>query len=111
MRFALYGALLSLLRFRKIPAEAKGYCHAIETDFANQTTAAAMVRIATSKPISATAGNSTDPIALLRDGQHHGYKMLGACASCDRRKIEKNGGRDRDRTCDPYHVMPCGSSR
>ena len=82
----------------------KGYCHAIETDFANQTTAAAMVTIATSKPISATAGNSTDPIALLRDGQHHRYKMLGACASCDRRKIEKNGGRDRDRTCDPYHV-------
>ena len=38
-----------------------------------------MVTIATSKPISATAGNSTDPIALLRDGQHHGYKMLGTC--------------------------------
>ena len=63
-------------------------CHA-ETDFANQTTAAAIVTVTTSKPIKAIIGNSTDPIALLRDAQHHGYKMLVACASCDRRKIEE----------------------
>jgi len=59
--------------------------HAIETDFANQTTAAAIVTVPTSKPIKAIIGNSTGPIALLRDGRHHGYKMLIACASCDRR--------------------------
>ena len=64
-------------------------CHAIETDFANQTTAAAIVTVPTSKPIKAIIGNSTNPIALLHDGQHHGYKMPGACASCDRRKIEE----------------------
>ena len=64
-------------------------CYAIETDFANQTTAAAIVTVPTSKPIKAIIGNSTGPIALLRDGQHHGYKMLVACASCDRRKRGK----------------------
>jgi hypothetical protein len=64
-------------------------CHAIETDFANQTTAAAIVTVPASKPIKAIIGNSIDPIALLRDAQHHGYKMLVACASCDRRKIEE----------------------
>lgn len=58
----------------------------------------------TSKPISAIAGNSTEPIALLRDALHQEYKTLDACASCDRRKLMENGGRDRDRTCDPYHV-------
>jgi hypothetical protein len=60
--------------------------HAIETDFANQTTAAAIVTMPISKPIKAIIGNSTDPIALLPDGQHHGYKMLVTCASCDWRK-------------------------
>jgi hypothetical protein len=63
-------------------------CHAIETDLANQTTAAAVVTVPTSKPIKAIIGNSTEPIFLLR-GQHHGYKMLIAGASCDRRKREK----------------------
>jgi hypothetical protein len=60
-------------------------CHAIETDFANQTTAAAIVTVTTSKPIKAIIGNSIDPIASLRDDLHHGYKMLVAGASCDRR--------------------------
>jgi hypothetical protein len=63
--------------------------HAIETDFANQTTAAAIVTVPTSKPIKAIIGNSTGPIALLRDGRHHGYKMLIACASCDWRNRGK----------------------
>ena len=63
-------------------------CHAIETDLANQTTAAAVVTVPASKPIKAIIGNSTEPIFLLR-GQHHGYKMLIAGASCDRRKQEK----------------------
>jgi len=49
---------------------------------ANQTTAAAIVTVANSKPTKAIIGNST--IALLR-GRHHGYKMLAAGASCDRR--------------------------
>ena len=64
-------------------------CHAIETDFANQTTAAAIVIVPASKPTKAIVGNSTNSIVLLRDGQHHGYKMLVACASCDRRKSRK----------------------
>jgi hypothetical protein len=64
-------------------------CHAIETDFASQTTAAAIVTVPTSKPVKTIIGNSTGPIALLRDGQHHGYEMLAARASCDRRKIEE----------------------
>ena len=55
-------------------------CHAIETDFANQTTALAIVTVPNSKPIKAIIGNSTDPIALLRDGQHHRYRMVVACA-------------------------------
>ena len=37
--------------------------HAIETDFANQTTAAAIVTAPISKPINAITGNSIDPIA------------------------------------------------
>ena len=41
--------------------------HAIETDFANQTTAAAIVTVPTSKPIKAIIGNSIDPIGSLRD--------------------------------------------
>ena len=43
-------------------------CQAIETDFANQTTAAAIVTVPTSKPINAIIGNSTNPNALFRDG-------------------------------------------
>jgi len=39
--------------------------------------------------MNAIIGNSIDPIALLREAEHHGYKMLGACASCDWRKIEE----------------------
>jgi hypothetical protein len=63
--------------------------HAIETDFANQTTAAAIVTVPISRPINAITGNSIDTIASLRDAQHHGYKMLVACASYDRMKIEE----------------------
>ena len=73
-------------------------CHAIETDFANQTTAAAIVTVPASKPIKAIIGNSIDPIALLRDAQHHGYKMLVACASCDRRKIEEKWWRTQSKS-------------
>jgi hypothetical protein len=42
-------------------------CHAIETDFANQTTAAAIVTVPASKPTKAIAGSSTNAIVLLRD--------------------------------------------
>jgi hypothetical protein len=62
--------------------------YAIETDFASNTTAAAIVAVTTSKPIKVIIGSSIVPIALLRDDQHHGYKILAACASCDRRKAE-----------------------
>jgi len=66
--------------------------HTIETDFANRTKETAIVTVTTSKPISAIAGNSTEPIALLRDALHQEYKTLDACASCDRRKLLENGG-------------------
>jgi len=39
--------------------------------------------------MNAIIGNSIDPIALLRETEHHGYKMLDARASCDWRKIEE----------------------
>ena len=42
-------------------------CHTIEMDLANQTTAAAIVTVPTSKPIKAIIGNSIDSIASLRD--------------------------------------------
>jgi len=68
---------------------------------ANQTTAAAIVTVANSKPTKAIIGNST--IALLR-GRHHGYKMLAAGASCDRRmdrrKIQEKMVADAV-TCEP----------
>src|SRR5689334_11737791 len=51
--------------------------HAIEADFASQMTAATIVTVPASKPISAIAGSSTN-IATLRDAQHHGYRMRAA---------------------------------
>src|SRR4029078_1318851 len=42
-------------------------CHAVETDFANQTTAARIVTVPASKPNKEIAGSSTNAIVLLRD--------------------------------------------
>src|SRR4029079_8702064 len=42
-------------------------CHAIETDFANQTTAAAIVTVPASKPTKELAGRPTNAIVLPGD--------------------------------------------
>ena len=79
-------------------------CHAIETDFANQTTAAAIVTVPTSKPIKAIIGNSTNPIACSMMASITDTKCPVRARRAIGGKSRKNGGRDRDRTCDPYHV-------
>jgi len=96
-------------------------CHAIETDFTNQTTAAAIVIVPASKPTKAIVGNLTNSIVLLRDGPHHriqnahcvrvvrsGGKMVADAVGIE--PVSLPHSRSTAKTWNFTHLIPSGGS-